>query len=127
ARRPQTVNVFDEEDRIDAEAVAELFEAGLGALVKITASDLLLAGVPDQVADGIADEPAGQADQEGFAETEQAVMGQHPGKEQGQVAFDHDAEEDGPQSIFSYQVVYSDHRIWTVGRLLRRHDRRRPD
>ena len=89
--------------------MAELFEAGLSAPVKMAAANLPLAGVSDQVADRITGETSNDPGQESFAEAEQAVMSQHPGKEQGQVAFDHDTEEDSPQSIFSYQVVYSNH------------------
>src|SRR5215475_5276799 len=56
ARRPQPVNVFDQEDRIDAEAGAQALQLRFSAAVEITILDLLFTGITDQVADRIADE-----------------------------------------------------------------------
>src|SRR5215813_14700321 len=81
ARRPQPVNILDQEDRIDAEAGAQALQLRLSAPIEITVLDPLFAGVTDQVADRVADEAAESAGDQRLAETEEAIMREDSGEQ----------------------------------------------
>src|SRR5262245_51710025 len=81
ARRPQPVNVLDQEDGINAEASAQALQLRLSAPIEITVLDPLFAGVTDQVADRVADEAAEDAYDQRLAETEEAVMREDSGEQ----------------------------------------------
>src|SRR5205085_6941834 len=65
----------------------------------------------DEVAERIANETARRANQQRFAEREEAGARQHACQQQRQIAFDHGAEEDRPQPVPLKQFI---HALWFV-------------
>ena len=59
----------------------------------------------DEIAEAVTDEPSCRAGEYCFTEAEEAVMCQNAGEEQGKVTLEHDAEEDRPEAVLSYQIL----------------------